>query len=338
MLTLAILIASGLAQTSDLPVAPKQTIAAPASSEALPSQVPLALTPPATAPLGPVEPTQNVPAQTPPSEVTPSAIAPQASAEASLQAVTPNPSSASPSRDPNEIVVKARERTRGDPFARLNARSFAITQEVDKAVIGPAAMAYQERVPSPLRSGLRNLIGNIREPVNFANYFLPLKVGKAAETAGRFVINSTVGVAGVFDIAKRRPFRLPRRVNSLANTMGFYGIKPGPFFYLPLIGPTTLRDLTGTIVDRLVLPLSFGTPFNNVFFTVPVGVVGQLDTRAEFDEQLHALHDHTPDPYVATRDYYLTRRQAEIDLLRLRHRRKVPPAPADSIPATLPVK
>jgi len=333
LLTLAILIASGLAQTSDLPASSKQIIAAPIASEGLPNQVPAA-----PAPLGPVISTQNLPAQTPPSEVAPSAIAPQASPEASIQAVTPNPSSATPSRDPNEIVVKARERTRGDPFARLNARSFAITQEVDKAVIGPAAMAYQERVPSPLRSGLRNLIGNIREPVNFANYFLQLKVGKAAETAGRFVINSTVGVAGVFDIAKRRPFRLPRRVNSLANTMGFYGIKPGPFFYLPLIGPTTLRDLTGTIVDRLVLPLSFGTPFNNVFFTVPVGVVGQLDTRAEFDEQLHALHDHTPDPYVATRDYYLTRRQAEIDLLRLRHRRKATPAPADSIPATLPVK
>ncbi|OYY68976.1 VacJ family lipoprotein [Sphingomonas sp. 28-63-12] len=232
----------------------------------------------------------------------------------------PAPSVTAPPRDPGEIVVNGRKRIPGDPFARFNARSFKITQAVDKAVVGPAALAYQENVPSPIRSGLRNALSNLHDPIVFINFLLQLKPGKAAETAGRFAINSTIGVGGLFDMAKRRPFHLPRRANGLADTLGYYGVKPGPFFYLPLIGSTTVRDFAGSMIDRFLLPFAFGKPFNKIWFTLPVGVISQLDHRAEFDDELHALHDNSPDPYAATRKLYLDRRQAEIDGLHSRHK------------------
>src|SRR3546814_2534491 len=80
---------------------------------------------------------------------------------------------------------------------------------------------------------------------------LPI-LGKALETVGRFAINSTIGAAGVFDVAKKAPINLPYRSNGFANTLGFYGVEPGPYFFLPLVGPTTLRDMVGDGIDLLV--------------------------------------------------------------------------------------
>src|SRR3546814_2446438 len=91
--------------------------------------------------------------------------------------------------------------------------------------------------------GLGNALRNISEPVNFLNFLLQFKIGKAAETLGRFVVNTTFGVGGLVDVAKTKPFNLPYRRNGFANTLGFYGVEPGPYFYLPLVGPTTLRDM-----------------------------------------------------------------------------------------------
>jgi phospholipid-binding lipoprotein MlaA len=234
------------------------------------------------------------------------------------------------SADQSDIVVTARAHTPGDPLAATNAKSFAFTQRVDAGFVGPVALAYQHTLPGPLRSGVRNVLKNLHEPVVFVNYMLQLKPGKAAETVGRFAINSTVGVGGLFDVARKRPFSLPRRPNGFADTLGFYGVKPGPFMYLPLIGPTTLRDLAGGLVDRLVLPLSVGKPFNQLSYTIPTGVVATLDHRAEFDEQLHKLHDGVADPYANSRDFYLQRRQAEIDALHGKHPSKSrPPTQSD---------
>lgn len=235
-----------------------------------------------------------------------------------------SPPAAEPTEEAEEIVVMARSRTSHDPIAAINIESFKATQAVDRAFVGPLALAYKHSVPTPVRSGIRNFLYNLREPIVFVNFLLQHKVGKAAETLGRFVVNSSVGVGGVFDMAKRRPIHLPRRPNGFADTLGFYGVKPGPFLFLPLIGPTTLRDLVGDTVDRLVLPLAVGKPFNRAAFTVPVTVLGVLDRRAENDELFRDLHNGPTDPYAATRTFYLKRRQAEIDGLHGYHRFVVP--------------
>lgn len=226
--------------------------------------------------------------------------------------------------DHDAIVVEARRRTPGDPLQGINAKSFSATQAADRAVVAPVAKSYERVVPKPVREGLRNVLKNLREPIVFLNYLLQLKPGKAAETVGRFVINSTIGGAGLFDIARRRPFNLPLRSNGFSDTLGYYGVKSGPFFFLPLLGPTTLRDLVGGSVDGLVLPTVVGSPFNKAAYTIPTGVVNALDHRVQFDDKLQELM-RGPDPYAASRDYYLARRQAEIDAIHGKRRTKATP-------------
>jgi len=213
----------------------------------------------------------------------------------------------------DEIVVTGRN-AHGDPLEAANEAAFAVAQAADDAVVAPAARAYK-KVPSPFRTGLRNFLANFREPVVAANFLLQGKPGKAAETVGRFAINTTIGIVGVLDMAKRRPFRLPRRRNSFANTLGFYGVKPGPFFFLPLIGATTLRDLFGNVTDQVLVPLGPIRPLRGSTWSVPIGVLSALDYRIEFDEDLSRAKAST-DPYAAVRAFYLKRRQAEIDHLR----------------------
>ncbi len=236
--------------------------------------------------------------------------------------------------EPGEIVVTSRARNvPGDPLQALNFASFQITQAVDEAVVRPAAMAYSRIVPEPIRLGVRNFLDNLQQPVVFANFLLQHKIGKAAETFVRFGINSTIGVLGLFDFAKRKPFSLPNRKNGFGYTMGFYGIKSGPFLFLPVVGPTTARDLVGLVLDRLLLPIAIGRAFRKPQVALPLAVLGQLDQRDQFDEKIEALKGDTSGFYTATREEYLKDRQAYID--ELRSKRKVPAVP--SMPAVAPV-
>jgi phospholipid-binding lipoprotein MlaA len=202
----------------------------------------------------------------------------------------------------------------GDPAAQINEAVFNVAQDIDQAVVGPVAEVYEEDIPKPLRNGLRNFLRNLLEPVNALNFLLQLKPGKAFETLGRFVINSTVGVAGVFDVASDDPFNLPWRRNGLANTLGYYGVGPGPYFYLPVIGATTLRDMVGSLVDQSIVPFVVGPPLNTPYYAVPAYAVSSLQFRMEFDETLGEIRDSI-DPYTALREYYLCRRESEIEAL-----------------------
>lgn len=219
-------------------------------------------------------------------------------------------------KDSSDIVVTAEPRVPGDPLQDVNATTFAVTQAVDAAVVRPAALAYRGVVPKPVRSGIRNFLVNLSEPVIFLNFLLQLKPGKAAETASRFAINTTIGAAGLIDVAKRRPFKLPYRPNGFAYTMGYYGVKTGAFLYLPLIGPTTVRDVIGLTLDRLAVPLAVGSPFNQPAYSVPTSALISLDRRAEFDSKLQAEKKDETQSYSASREDYLKNRQAEIDRLR----------------------
>lgn len=227
----------------------------------------------------------------------------------------------------DDVVVVGRDR-RGDPLSGVNQHTYEATQAIDKAVFGPAALTYRKQVPKPIRSGIRNFIWNLREPVVALNFLLQHKVGKAFETVGRFALNTTIGVAGLFDAAKKKPFRLPRRRNGFANTLGFYGVKPGAYMFLPLIGSTTVRDLVGLVADQTLVPVGPLRPPGGSATAIPLAVLSALDFRAEFDEELEALRAQKR-PYVALRDFYLQRRQAEIDALH--GRRPYPPPPTRSL-------
>lgn len=230
---------------------------------------------------------------------------------------------ASPLSAEGDIIVSAPRGGPVDPLRAVNEKSFEVTLAVDDAIARPVALAYEKAVPEPLRDGLRNALDNLTEPVTFINDVLQLRPVSALKTIVRFAVNSVLGVGGLFNIAKRKPFGLTRRRNGFANTLGYYGVKPGAFFYVPLVGPTTIRDLVGGFVDRAFLPTVVGRPFNRLSYTLTVGVLSVIDRRARNDERIEKMRQND-EPYLAARRAYLARRQAEIDALRGRTSSPVP--------------
>jgi phospholipid-binding lipoprotein MlaA len=307
-----ILLASTSAVTSDLPAA---TAAVDQSSAAMP----VTATPPASAPMladtvNPAIAATPIPAITSTTSTAPTLPVPAAVMDPTAPSAA-NPSGAGADQQ-NGIIVTARPKSvPGDPLLGVNVVSYQVVQKLDDAVVAPVSRSFKAGVPSPIRMGVRNVLNNLLEPIVFLNYVLQHKIGKAGETLGRFTLNSTLGVAGLFDIAKREPFHLPRHPNGFAFTLGYYGIKPGPYMFLPIIGPTTVRDLFGRWVDLLVMPMTLGKPFNQPIYSLSTTVFRALDERVETDDTLEKLRD-TPDPYTAVKENYMRNRQAEIDVLR----------------------
>ena len=272
-----------------------------------------------------------------PTEPTPSPT-PPASADAAPTAVEPASQEAAPADDQSDIVIVGRRRSSDDPLEEINVTAYGVAQKVDDSLVAPIAFAYEDVMPRPVRKGLSNFLHNLGEPIVFLNYLLQLKPGKAAETLGRFAINTTLGAGGLIDVAKRKPFNLPYRHNGFANTLGYYGVKPGPYFYLPLVGPTTLRDFVGDRLDLLVLPTIVGNKFRDPKIVIPIWVLKELNNRIENEDELSAIRV-TQDPYVTARNYYLQKRKAEIEAL---HGRVVPkvepgaPAPGSGNPPPPP--
>ena len=266
------------------PVIALETAAAPTPA---PEQGTTATVPPSTD--GPEVPSQSPDPQTP--------VTPVAAEKATI------------------IVTANQGPPKGDPIAVVNEVSFGAVQSVDKAIIAPIAYGYRDGLPAPIRDGLHNVLNNLDEPIVFVNFLLQFKIGKAAETVGRFAINSTIGVAGLFDFAKKHPINLPRRSNGLADTLGYYGVGPGPYLYLPLIGSTTVRDVLGRVVDLSLLPAAVGKPFSNPIVSATKGALSSIDDRVENDVILTRVQE-SGNPYAAMREYYLMKRRAEIDVLK----------------------
>ena len=213
---------------------------------------------------------------------------------------------------PAAVVIAKKHHTPGDPLEGFNRASYKFSTGIDKAVLRPVALAYRHIVPRPARDGLRNLLSNIGEPFVFANDLFQLKIGRAIKTLGRFVINSTLGVVGLFDTAKRKPFHLPHHNNSLGDTLGFYGVGPGPYLYLPILGPTTLRDAVAGQLQGIALGVIVRTPLRTPEYQIPAAIIGGLDQRAEADDDLRVITDDSVDPYATLRSVVLQDRAGEI--------------------------
>jgi len=216
--------------------------------------------------------------------------------------------------DDEQVVVSAHPR--GDPLEHFNRAMFAAHEAFDHAVLRPAAMAYKDVVPKPVRSGIRNFLSNLTEPIVFLNDLLQLKPGRALKTLARFVFNSTLGLGGVLDIAKLPGLNLPHHDNSFGDTLAYYGVGPGPYLFLPFVGPTDLRDFLAGQPENLVLPLAVGHPFDQAKYQIPKAIVGGLDQRAQADQDLQALFSTAVDPYATLRSVYLQNRAGEIDALK----------------------
>jgi phospholipid-binding lipoprotein MlaA len=201
--------------------------------------------------------------------------------------------------------------SKSDPAEKFNRAGYAIHQFFDRVLIRPLAMTYQKVVPAPVRDGLRHVLDNLGEPSIAANDLLQGRLKNARTATVRFATNSIFGVGGIFDMAT--PAGLPRHENGFDITLGRAGFKPGPYLFIPLVGPTTVRDAIGDGVNVLLDPINSVIPHSAHTFVLTKGVVNGVDLRARSDAQLTALMSDATDPYATLRSVYLQNEQSKID-------------------------
>lgn len=195
-----------------------------------------------------------------------------------------------------------------DPWEPGNRAVFGFNEGIYQYVLDPVAEAYEAVVPAVVRTSVRHFFTNIREPVIFANEVLQGAGGDAATTFGRFAVNTTVGIGGLFDPAT--PIGLEHHNTDFGETLAFYGTPAGPYVVLPLLGPATARDAVGEGVDLLLRPDTW------LLAAAPVFVVNAGDGLSAYEmerRRLDALRDTSVDFYSAMRGAYLMDRDAGID-------------------------
>ena len=195
-----------------------------------------------------------------------------------------------------------------DPMEPTNRAIFAFNKDVDDSVGKPVARAYRDVVPEFARDGIRNVLGNIEEPANFVNAVLQGEDERAAETAVRFIFNSTAGIAGIFDVAA--DYGLEANEEDFGQTLAVWGVDEGPYVVLPLLGPSTARDAVGEIVDNFTNPIGYVMPGAA---SITASVFEGIDLREQNLDTLDDLERNSIDYYASMRSLYRQNRQAEID-------------------------
>lgn len=212
-----------------------------------------------------------------------------------------------PGDDPLSAIA-----TSGDPLEPVNRVVYGINEAADILVVRPAAEVYRGTVPMPVRMAVRNFLLNLTSPLLVANELLQGDFEGAQVAFSRFLVNTTIGVGGAFDIAGQ--YRgLHYDYEDFGQTLAVWGVPDGPYLVLPLLGPSNLRDTTGLAVDTMADPVNIWT--NNTDNTgaaaTRTGMTG-LDTRAELIEAVDDLRRNSLDPYASARSLYRQRRANEI--------------------------
>ena len=233
-------------------------------------------------------------------------------------------SAAAPVEAPTDVadLPEATSET-ADPYEKMNRAMFERNQGINHAVIYPVAKAYHETLPDPVRKSVANFAGNLAEPMVFANDVLQLRLGAAATTAGRFALNSTIGVGGLFDVASKQ--KLEKQTGDFGQTLYVLGMRQSNYLVVPIIGPTNVRDLIGTTVDFVAtIPAGgllqsglatsqFATQAANTVNTVTVaGSIASPVTKLDDVQQMQVLEDSSLDFYTMLRSVVEQKRQAEL--------------------------
>ena len=198
-----------------------------------------------------------------------------------------------------------------DPWEKTNRDIFDFDVRVDHAVARPLAKGYRAAVPEPVRDGIHNALNNLNEPVVLANDVLQGDGGKAANTAGRIVINSTVGIGGLIDVARK--IGIPGHENDFGITLGKNGIAEGSYLVLPFAGPKPPRDLLGTAVDQAFDPLTYVQFHGRDTWMVVKFGVAILDSRTSQLDAIESIERSSIDFYATTRNLYRQSRNAQIN-------------------------
>lgn len=198
-----------------------------------------------------------------------------------------------------------------DPFEDTNRSIFAFNQAVDRNVLVPVAEAYRTVVPPPAQQSLHDFLQNLNHPIIFANDVLQGQTTLAAQTFGRLVVNTTVGIGGMFDVASR--IGIPYHTNDLGVTLATWGFDSGPYIVVPVLGPSNVRDLVGQVGDGFGDPGNYFAGQYNKFYAVLGRTVTEgIDTRSRNIESLADIERTSLDYYATIRSLYGQRRAAQI--------------------------
>lgn len=198
-----------------------------------------------------------------------------------------------------------------DPLEGVNRFIFSVNLAGDTLVLRPAAELYRFAVPKVGRDMVRNFLDNLESPVILANDLLQGELERAATTSGRFVINTTIGFGGVADVAT--DMGMPRHEEDFGQTLGSYGVGPGPYLMLPIFGPSTARDAVGRVADHFLDPINYyARNTDRDYLTLVRSGMSAVDSRERAIETLDDIERNSLDFYAAIRSLYLQRRAAEI--------------------------
>jgi phospholipid-binding lipoprotein MlaA len=225
-----------------------------------------------------------------------------------------------PASDPDAV---ADFKQTNDPLEPTNRALYAVNNGIDTILLRPLAIGYTWVFPSFVRQRVHNVLTNLNTPVLLANDMMQTKPRRAGDTFMRFVINSTFGVAGLFDVADGWGY--PYHSADFGETLALWGVPDGPYLFLPILGPGNPRDSSGRGIDIALDPLTWvgnGTAMSD--FTWARYGATLIDTRAGLLDTLDKATAQALDPYATVRSLYRQHRAAEIDAVRSDTRATVP--------------
>ena len=210
-----------------------------------------------------------------------------------------------------------------DPYEPANRIGFAINDGLDTYFLAPVARAYRYAVPGAIRRPVHNVLQNMTSPVLFINDVVQTKPRRAGDTFMRFVINTTAGVGGLFDIAAEVGY--PYHDNDFGTTLALWGVPEGPFLFLPVLGPSNPRDATGYGVDILFDPLTYA-PNGHGLRTLEYARIGvsAVDSRERVLDEVDSIKKTALDPYATFRSLYRQNRENTIEQIEAEKRGTVP--------------
>ncbi len=215
-------------------------------------------------------------------------------------ASTPRDAQASPETNDRAVAEQPRN---VDPLEPLNRFNYRVHRIGDRFILRPVARAYQSVTPQPVRTGVTNFMRNLGMPVVIVNSMLQGKFSQAVDNTGRFLVNTTIGLGGLIDVASRAGLERPNE--DFGQTLGTWGVSAGPYVFIPFLGPTTLRDGVGTAVDAFAQPLFY---YDNSSVRDKLVILAAVSARAGL-LSIDGNVDSAADPYLFIRDAYLQRRE-----------------------------
>ena len=189
-----------------------------------------------------------------------------------------------------------------DPYEATNREIFDLNVKIDSWTLRRTAETYNEVVPGPVRDSAHNVLQNLNLPVVFANDVLQGESRRAGQTLSRFTVNSTLGLAGLFDMASR--MGIPEHSEDFGQTLAVWGVGEGPYLVLPMLGPAPPRDAVGRVVDTFLDPTIYIRIKRHPMWMIGRLYLTKLDLRARTMETLDGIERNSLDYYAATRSLY----------------------------------